>query len=349
MRQPRSKITDVARLAGVSVASVSRVLNATDPVADATRLKVLKAVEDLDFRIDLRARALSRQKSETLGIVVADVSNPFTAQVLKAIDFVARESGYALMLSDSGENIERERKNIEAMVAQRIEGIIYLPVTLSGKSLRGLIAEDIPIVCLDRYVEDVAIDAVIMDNERAGSLAAGALVAAGHTRIGVIVAGETTVGRDRLRGFEHELRQRGAPLNPAWVRVGDLSLESGRELTLSLYAMLDRPTALFVQNHPMALGTLLAFRELGLRVPDDVSIISFDDPSWAQLIDPALTTIRQPTYELGSAAAEMLIDRVTRRYVAAPRRIVVEPFLVVRKSVGPPLATTFEPKPYSAK
>ncbi len=336
MRQPRAKITDVARLAGVSVASVSRVLNETDPVADSTRLKVLKAVEDLDFRIDLRARALSRQKSETLGIVVADVSNPFTAQVLKAIDFVTRENGYGLMLSDSGEDIERERDNLEAMLAQRIEGIIYLPVTLSGASLRGLIAQDVPVVCLDRYAEDVATDAVIMDNERAGALAAGALIEAGHLRVGVIVAGETTVGRDRLRGFERELARLGAPLNPGRIRVGNLSLESGREHTFSLCAKRDGPTALFVQNHPMALGALLALRELGLRVPRDVSVISFDDPSWAQLLEPALTTIRQPTHELGSAAAKMLIDRVKRRYVDAPRRIVVEPLLVVRESVGPP-------------
>jgi DNA-binding LacI/PurR family transcriptional regulator len=222
------------------------------------------------------------------------------------------------------------------MLAQRIEGIIYLPVTLSGASLRGLIAQDVPVVCLDRYAEDVATDAVIMDNERAGALAAGALIEAGHLRVGVIVAGETTVGRDRLRGFERELARLGAPLNPGRIRVGNLSLESGREHTFSLCAKRDGPTALFVQNHPMALGALLALRELGLRVPRDVSVISFDDPSWAQLLEPALTTIRQPTHELGSAAAKMLIDRVKRRYVDAPRRIVVEPLLVVRESVGPP-------------
>ena len=336
MRQPRSKITDVARLAGVSVASVSRVLNATDAVADSTRLKVLKAVEHLDFRIDLRARALSRQKSQTLGIVVADVSNPFTAQVLKAINFVTRENGYGLLLSDSGENFERECDNLEAMLAQRIEGIIYLPVTLSGTSLRRLIAQDISVVCLDRYVEDVATDAVVVDNERAGALAAEVLIQARHIRIGVIVAGETTVGRDRLHGFKGELARLGFPLDPAWMRIGDLSLESGREHTLSLCTLPVGPTALFVQNHPMAIGALVALRELGLQVPRDVSIVSFDDPSWAELLEPALTTIRQPTYELGSVAAKMLIDRVTRRYVDAPRRIVVEPSLVVRHSVAPP-------------
>ncbi len=327
-------------MAGVSVASVSRVLNDTDAVADSTRLKVLKAVEHLDFRIDLRARALSRQKSETLGIVVADVSNPFTAQVLKAIDFVTRQNGYGLLLSDSGEDSGRERDNLEAMLAQRIEGIIYLPVTLSGKSLHRLIAEDIPVVCLDRYVEDVATDAVVVDNERAGALAAQILIDAGHTRVGVIVAGETTVGRDRLGGFEREMSRLGIPLDPSLVRIGDLSLESGRDHALSLCAATDGATALFVQNHPMALGALLALRELELRVPEDVSMVSFDDPSWAQLLEPALTTIAQPTYELGSAAAELLIDRVARRYTGAPRRVVVEPSLVVRQSVGPPRGVT---------
>ncbi len=336
MRQPRSKITDVARLAGVSVASVSRVLNATDAVADSTRLKVLKAVEHLDFRIDLRARAHSRQKSQTLGIVVADVSNPFTAQVLQAINSVTRANGYGLLLSDSGENFERECDNLEAMLAQRIEGIIYLPVTRSGRSLKRLIAQDISVVCLDRYVEDVATDAVFMDNERAGALAAEVLIKAGHTRVGVIVAGEATVGRDRLRGFERELDRLSVPLNPAWVRVGDLSLESGHDHTLSLCTLASGPTAVFVQNHPMAVGALLALRTLGLSVPQDLSIVSFDDPTWAQLLDPPLTTIRQPTYKLGSAAAEMLIDRVTRRYIDVPRRIVVEPSLIVRRSVGPP-------------
>ena len=338
MRQPRSKITDVARFAGVSVASVSRVLNGTDAVADTTRLKVLEAVEHLDFRIDRRARALSRQKSETLGIVVADVSNPFTAQVLKAINFVTRENGYGLMLSDSGEDSERERDNLEAMVAQRIEGIIYLPVTRSGRSLRRLIAQDISVVCLDRYVEDVATDAVVVDNERAGALAAEVLIEARHTRVGVIVAGEATVGRDRLRGFERELGRLGVPLDPACIRIGDLSLESGRDHTIALCSMPCRPTALFVQNHPMAIGALVALRGLGLNVPHDVSIVSFDDPSWAELLEPPLTTIRQPTYELGSAAATMLIDRVARRYTDAPRRIVVEPSLVVRRSIGPPNA-----------
>jgi DNA-binding LacI/PurR family transcriptional regulator len=175
-----------------------------------------------------------------------------------------------------------------------------------------------------------------VDNERAGALAADILIDAGHAGAGVIVAGETTVGRDRLAGFERELGRLGVVLDPALVRIGDLSLESGRDHTLC--SLRERPTALFIQNHPMALGALLALRKLGLRVPEDVSIVSFDDPSWAQLLEPPLTTIAQPTYTLGSAAAEMLIDRVAGRYVGAPRRTVVEPSLVVRRSVGPPHA-----------
>ncbi len=340
LRSRRARISDVARLAGVSVASVSRVLNSTDTVGDATRAKVLEAVRRLDFSIDQRARALSRQRSETLGIVVADVSNPFTAQVLHGIEFVARRAGYGLLLSNSGEDAERERDNCDAMLAQRIEGVIILPVTLSGEALRPLLAHRVPVVCLDRYLEDVALDAVVVDNRAAGAMAASALVDAGHVRLGVVTAGTTTVGRDRLEGFRSEVERRNIVLAASAVRIGDLTLESGREHTLALCTMLNGPTALFVQNHPMALGALLAIHELGLRVPQDVSLIAFDDPPWAQLLEPALTTLRQPTDLLGSTAAEMLLERVTHGYEEPARRIVVAPELILRRSVGPPNAST---------
>jgi len=336
LRTRRARISDVARLAGVSVASVSRVLNSTDTVADATRAKVIEAVRRLDFSIDQRARALSRQRSETLGIVVADISNPFTAQVLHGIELVARRAGYGLLVSNSGEDAERERDNCEAMLAQRIEGVIILPVTLSGDALRPLLAHGVPVVCLDRYVEDVALDAVVVDNRSAGAMAASALIDAGHVRLGVITAGTTTVGRDRLEGFSAEVQRRNVDLPAKRTRIGELTLESGREQTLALCTMHDRPTALFVQNHPMALGALLALQELGLRVPKDVSLIAFDDPPWAQLLEPALTTLRQPTDLLGSTAAEMLLERVTHRYEEPARRLVVAPELILRKSVGPP-------------
>jgi len=345
VRTTRARISDVARLAGVSVASVSRVLNDTDAVGDATRAKVLEAVRSLDFSIDQRARALSRQRSETLGIIVADVANPFTAQVLHAIEIVARHAGYNLLLGNSGEDAARERDNCEAMLAQRIDGVIILPVTRSGAALRPLLAQRVPVVCLDRYVEDVDLDAVAVDNVAAGAIAAATLIQEGHARLGVIAAGTTTVGRDRLEGFRAEVGRRGVALPDRAIRIGELTLESGRDQTLSLCSIPDGPTALFVQNHPMALGALLALRELGLRVPQDVSLIAFDDPPWAQLLEPALTTLRQPTDLLGSTAAEMLLERVTGRYDVPARRLVVMPELIMRRSVGQPNASARRSSP----
>ncbi len=339
LRTPRPRISDVARLAGVSVASVSRVLNDTDVVGDATRAKVLEAVRSLNFSIDQRARALSRQRSETLGIIVADVANPFTAQVLHAIEIVARRAGYNLLLGNSREDAARERDNCEAMLAQRIDGVIILPVTRSGAALRPLLAHDVPVVCLDRYVEDIDLDAVAVDNHAAGAIAAATLIEEGHVRLGVIAAGTTTVGRDRLEGFCAEVERRGVALPAHAIRIGDLTLESGRDHALALCSIADGPTALFVQNHPMALGALLALRELGLRVPQDVSLIAFDDPPWAQLLEPALTTLRQPTDLLGSTAAEMLLERLGNRHDKPTRRLVFTPELVLRRSVGQPNAT----------
>lgn len=336
-RRARANISDVARLAGVSVASVSRVLNQTEIVGEATRAKVLEAVRSLDFSIDQRARGLSRRRSATLGVVVADVSNPFTGQVLKAIDAAARRAGYGLLLGDSGEDVERERSTLAAMLAQRIEGVIYLPVTMNGDAVRPLISQGVPVVCLDRYIEDIEIDAVVVDNALAGAMAADFFIEAEHVRLGTITAGVTTVGRDRTKGFVEAAARRGIDVAAASIVEGDLTLECGRERTLEILSQPGGPTALFVQNHPMALGALLAVRELGLRVPQDLSVIAFDDPAWAQLLEPALTTIRQPTDELGNAAAEMLLERVTHHHILGARMRVVRPELVVRKSVGPPI------------
>ena len=334
----RPRITDVADLAGVSVASVSRVLNESAVVADVTRAKVLDAVRDLGFSIDQRARALSRQRSETIGVIVADVSNPFTAQVLKGIEIVARENSYGLFLSDSGEDAERERKNLDAMLAQRIDGIVILPVTLHGVAFRPLVAQGIPIVCLDRYVDDLELDTVVVDNVAAGAIAADTFLDARHTMPGSITVGSTTVGRDRLAGFEGEALRRGHPVDPAFVRTGNWTIESGYEQARILFTEVHAPTALFVQNDPMTLGVLSALREIGLRVPRDVSVIAFDDAPHAHLLEPALTTLRQPTNELGSAAAEMLLDRVARGYTAAARRLVLAPELIERASTGAPPA-----------
>jgi DNA-binding LacI/PurR family transcriptional regulator len=319
----------------VSVASVSRVLNESKPVADGTRRRVLAAAEALHYSIDQRARALRRRKSGTLGLIVSDVANPYFPEVIRAIEAVAYHSGHDLFLCNSDEDPERERFYVRAMIAQRIGGIIIVPVTFTGASLALALRNDIPIVCLDRRINDLSLDSVLIDNRAGGALAADALVDRGHRRIGAIVATRTTPGMDRLQGFAERLAERGVPLDERLVRDGEYKQVGGYTAARSIFALPSPPSALFVANHPMTLGALHAARESGLHVPRDLSLIAFDDTSWATFLDPPLSTISQPTDLLGSAAAELLIDRVEERYTGEARSIVLQPQLMDRASIAP--------------
>jgi len=330
-----ASIKDVAARAGVSVASVSRVLNSSKPVAEATRGRVLAAAEALHYSIDQRARALRRRKSGTLGLIVSDVANPYFPDVIRAIESVAYHNGHDLFLCNSDEDPERERFYVRAMIAQRIGGIIIVPVTMTSASLALALRNDIPIVCLDRRLDDVALDSVRIDNRAGGALAADALLDHGHRRIAAIVATRTTPGSDRLLGFSARLAERGVPLADEFVRDGEYKQSGGYAAASSIFALRDRPTGLFVANLPMTLGALQAARERGFSVPRELSLIAFDDTPWATFLDPPLTTIGQPTDELGSAAATLLIDRVEERYTGSARTIVLEPRLIERASIAP--------------
>jgi DNA-binding LacI/PurR family transcriptional regulator len=331
-----ASIKDVAELAGVSVASVSRVLNTSRPVGTETHDRVIAAARQLNYSIDQRARAIRLKKSGTLGLIVADVGNPFTAQVISTIEAVAYRNGHDLFLCNSDEDEDRERLHCQAMAAQRIGGVIVLPVSFSGAALGPLLSNAIPVICLDRKVDDLALDAVLVNNDAGGTMAAVALFEAGHRRIAVLGAGRTTPGRDRLIGFRRTLLERGVRLDDDLVRESNYKEDGGYSETLAVVSREPRPTALFIVNHPMTIGALRAIRDLGLRVPRDISVLAFDDPAWAQLLDPALSTLRQPTDQLGTCAAEMLIERVAGRYVGPARLIVLQPLYMERASVAPP-------------
>ena len=331
----------------MSVASVSRVLNTSRPVAGETRDRVIAAARELNYSIDQRARALRLQKSGTLGLIVADLANPFSVQVIRSIEAVAYRNGHDLFLCNSDEDAERERLHCQAMMSQRIGGVILLPVSFSGSALLPLLNNDIPVVCLDRNIEDFALDAVLVNNDAGGTMAAVALYEAGHRQIGIIGAGRTTPGRDRVVSFRRTLRERGLHIDDDLVRNGDYKEDGGYTEALSLLSRAARPTALFIVNHPMTIGALRAIRDLGLHVPRDVSILAFDDPTWTPFLDPPLSAIRQPTDLLGTCAAEMLIERVDARYSGPARLIVLQPQYMERASIAalpPEAATAHRPK-----
>ncbi len=337
-------IKDVAARAGVSIASVSRVLNGSKPVTDHTRDRVLAAVHDLNYSIDQRARSLRRQRSGTLGLILAEVRNPFFTQVIHSIEDVAYQSNNSLFLCNSDENPERERFYLELMQAQRIDGIILLPVTSSGDALSPLLRHDVPVVCLDRRVDDVDLDSVLVDNVAGAMMAVEHLVVLGHRRIGYIGGRLVTPGIERLEGFRRGLTAYGLGEHPELIRQGDSMQESGYRETLALLALDVVPSAIFAINNPMSLGVMAAIKERGLRIPQDISVIGFDDAPWSGLLNPPLTTIAQPTDALGTAAARLLLERIEGGDNGAVQHIVMMPHLIKRASTGPPpIAGTMSP------
>jgi len=330
-----ANIIDVAKRAGLSVASVSRVLNDSKPVSAATRERVMSAARALDYSIDQRARALRRQKSGTIGLVVADATNPFFSEIMHAIEEVTYTSKHDLFFCNSDEDPERERVHLLAMHAQRIDGIILLPVGANGSSLPPFLGRDTPLVCLDRRLPDAAFDLAIVDNARGSEIAVDHFVEHGHERIAILTAHDETVSRERVAGFREALVKNGVAIREEFVvRASDARQSSGYLRARTLLSGTVLPTALFVTNQLLMLGALLAIRDRDLRIPGDISVIGFDDTAYAELLDPPLTTIAQPSADLGRAAAQLLLDRVIDGYTGGPRTIVFRPTLISRRSVG---------------
>lgn len=338
-----ASIKEVAARAGVSIASVSYVLNNSKPVSDDMRARVLASVRDLNYSIDQRARGLRRQQSGTLALVISDVGNPFFSRVIRSIEAVTYASKRTLFLCNSDEDPERERFHLHAMQAQRIDGMIILPVTASGQALLPLIDHGVPVICLDRRVGDVDLDTVLVDNVAGAALAVAHLTALGHRRIAIIGGLPSTPGSERLAGYKQALATAGIPEDQDLVRCGDYKEAGGYAEALAVLDLPVPPTAIFAINHPMVLGALVALRERGVRVPDDVSVVGFDDTTWAALLDPPLTTIAQPTDMLGTMAARLLFDRLDRQYAGPARELVLTPRLVERSSTGVPLARRAPP------
>jgi LacI family transcriptional regulator len=333
LETPRLKISDVARRASVSPATVSRVLNGDPRVGAAYRKRVLRAVDELGYRPNALARNLRRQRTATIGVVVPDIENPHFVEMVRAVEDQAFDAGYRVLICNTDENADKQRAYLEALIDERVLGVIISPSDPGGEEISRLLDLGIPVVAYDREVTEPRADAVLADNVKALRIGTDVLVAEGHRRI-AFIGGRTDVetGAERLAGYE--MAMRAARLEPEVVD-GDFRLERAESGVAGLLHHDSRATALIVANNLMTLGALRAIREAGLRVPTDIALLGVDDPSWSALVDPPLTTLAQPVRAMAADAMELLLQRVTgtREH---PRRIV-HPFeLRTRASTGPP-------------
>jgi len=328
-------ITDVAGKAYVSKATVSHVLNNTRFVEDETRQRVLTAIAELGYRPNALARSLTTRRTGTIGIIVSDASNYFFGELLRGAEDVLRPANYAAIICNTDEILQHEEHYIDLLLGQRVEGIIAAATSQQWAVLDEAALRHVPIVFVDRRFDGLQGPFVGADNVTGARLGTSHLIEAGHRTIGIIAGFQRlSTMRDRLDGFRQALALHDVPLPPEWVVPCPLSVEDGRQATLQILSLPERPSALFVNNNILMLGALGAVNDLGLRCPEDISLLGFDDHPWASVCAPPFSVVRQPAREIGHAAAEMLCSLIGNQPVE-PSVVQLPCELVLRRSCCP--------------
>ena len=328
-------IKELARQLGVSTATVSRALSQPELVASETRSRVLAAAKACGYQPDAIARSLRTGRTQSIGLIVSDITNPFYATVVRAIENVARPRGYSVIICNADENPQREEEALALLASKQVAGIIHASTGANLAALEALRARGIPLVDLDRASGLSGVDAVLVDNALGARLAVGHLISLGHRRIATIAGPQSlTTGRERLDGFLAAMRSAGLPVPPEFVHTCDFQAESAELAAAEMLSLPHPPSALFVANNAMMAGAFAAIRERGVRVPEDLSTVSFDDVQWAKYIEPPLTVIAQPAEIIGAMAAELVFRRIGGE--KRPLRRVLDPVLIVRGSTAAP-------------
>jgi LacI family transcriptional regulator len=334
-------IADVAKQAGVSTATVSRVLSGVGRARPETRARVLDAARVLEFRPSLVARSLKQRATRTLGLIVTDIENPYFPQLVRAVEDAANAEGYAILLCNANEDPEREATYLDVLVERRVDGMIVAASTIGTRQREWLAHPPVPVVLVNTSASQVDLPSIASDNRAGGQLAARHLLELGHRRFGYLMPPPRNVDApNRVAGVQDELarhdREHRAERASLALGNGGPTVAGGEAAMDELLAAAVRPTAVIAYNDLMAIGALRAIRRAGLRVPHDVSLIGFDDVAFAEYAEPALTTLRQETAEMGRWAVARLTERLSGRPTAAPTpRIVLPVRLAIRASTGP--------------
>ncbi len=329
---------DLAQVAGVDPSTVSRVLNddQTLVIKDETRQRILDAVEQLQYVPNAMARGLRRQRSQMIGLLVPDIANPFFPEIILGAERVFSEAGFRLLLGNTDEDPEKERSYVELLRANVVEGLMLATAFTQDETVEELSRLGVPFVLVNRAHEGTT-NYVVVNDRQATRSAVDYLIGIGHRRI-AHVSGPlyTETGLARLRGYREGLRAAHIEYRDDYVVEGDFKETSGARAVERLWQLPDPPTALMAANDLLALGALDACRRMGVQVPEELSIIGFNDVPVASMVTPSLTTVRVPLLEMGMASARRLLDLLEGRGTpSAP--IVLDTELVVRSSTAPPL------------
>jgi LacI family transcriptional regulator len=319
---------DVSREAGVSSATVSRVLTGSAEVEPATRMAVLAAVEKLGYRPNLVARGLRRQASQVIALIITDIENPFYTAVCRGVEDSARLAGYSVILCNADRDIEKEREYLRVVEDQNASGVIISPANARRTDISNLLARKLPVIAVDMAL-DSATGSVLVDNKDAGALATDHLIGKGCRRIACVTGpAQNATAADRLEGYFRAIAKAGLTKERDLVAYANYMEDGGYEATKRLLELKKRPDGLFVTNNRMAVGSLRALQEAGVAIPDDMNVIGFDELPWALELHPYLSLVRQPAYRIGQEAARLLIGCIRKENTA--QHIVLDAELVTR-------------------
>lgn len=332
----RTTIADVAKRANVSKSTVSQYLNGRyEYMGEETKKKIEEAIKELKFQPNIVARSLKQKKTSTIGVIVANILHAFQTEVIRAIEDICHQHDYHVIVCNSDDVPEKEKKYIEMLIAKQVDGLIVFPTNRNTDLYKQLVERRYPLVFMDRLVKDVGVDTVLLHNENAAKMAIEHFLEKGYERIGIVTTSlvhQTTPRVERIEGYKKTLNEKDIPIREEYIIA--LPLEQIKAGLKKMFSVENPPQALLAGND-LALMKILEFtKEQGLSVPNDVALIGIDNPSFAHIYHPALTTIRPPSFEMGKKAADLLFEAIANRKPDQTARIYrFEPELIHRQSV----------------
>jgi len=328
-------IYDVAREAGVSMATVSRVVNNNPNVKPQTRKKVFEAIERLGYRPNAVARGLASKKTTTVGVVIPDISNAIFAEVARGIEDIANMYHYNIILCNADKKKDKEIRVINTLLEKQVDGLLFMGGTVTEEHSQAFKTANVPIVLCATTDENGAIPSVDIDHEAAAFDAVQVLIKQGHTSIGMIsgTLQDPANGYARFQGYKRALQSAGIAYDEELVRIGNYRYESGVDAMKYFLELPKRPTAVFSATDEMAIGAIHCIQDFGLKVPDDISVISVDNSRMASMVRPQLTAVAQPMYDIG-AVSMRLLTKLMKKETVEHAKVVLPHEIVTRQSVG---------------
>lgn len=330
-------IYDVAERAGVAPATVSRVINESGYVSEETRVRVRRAIDELGYTPNRLARGLRSKQTQTIGLVVTDITNPFWTTVARGVEDAANQAGFSVILCNTDESDAKQDQYVNLLLEKQVDGFLLVPATRHGTAVSLVQERAVPIVVLDRRVP-FPVDTVRGDSEGGAYQLTEHLLRLGHRRIALLGGSvDVSTAQERAVGYRRALEEAGIPVDESLILHRAFTQQAGYAMTQVALKMELRPTALFAVNNFIAIGAARALRDAELRVPEDVALVSFDDLPTTLIVEPFLTVAAQPAYEMGRLATELLMTRISGQATGDHREIILPTKLIVRRSSGCPV------------